>query len=61
MLVTAAIGVLLAIGLSTALFRNITTPLQIVAHAVHQLAEGNLTFRTHSERFVGSELGDAAN
>lgn len=50
MLITAAIGVVLAITLSIALFRSITTPLQIVAQAVHQLAEGNLTFRTHSER-----------
>lgn len=50
MLITAGIGVILAIILSIALFRSITTPLQIVANAVHQLAEGNLTFRTHSER-----------
>ncbi len=59
MLITAAIGVLLAIGLSIALFRSITTPLQIAAHAVRQLAEGNLTFRSHSDR--RDEFGQLLN
>ncbi len=59
MLVTASIGVLLAIGLSVALFRSITTPLQIVANAVRQLAEGNLTFRSRSER--RDEFGQLLN
>lgn len=50
MIITATIGVILAITLSIALFRSINTPLKIAANAVRQLAEGNLSFRNHSER-----------
>ena len=50
MIITAAIGILLAIVLSVALFRSITTPLQTVATAVRQLVEGNLSFRNKDPR-----------
>ncbi|HSX51998.1 MAG TPA: methyl-accepting chemotaxis protein [Cellvibrio sp.] len=50
MIITAGLGVLLAIILSIALFRSITTPLQTVANAVRQLAEGDLSFRNNDQR-----------
>lgn len=50
MMLTATIGVVLAIALSIALFRSINTPLQIAANAVRQLAEGDLSFRNHDRR-----------
>lgn len=59
MVITATIGVLLAVVLSVALFRSITTPLQTVAHAVRQLAEGNLTFRNNDTR--KDEFGQLLN
>jgi methyl-accepting chemotaxis protein len=55
MLVTATIGVALAIALSVALFRSINNPLQVVAAAVRQLAEGDLSFRNVDRR--GDEFG----
>lgn len=59
MAITAAIGVLLAVVLSVALFRSITTPLQTVADAVRQLADGNLTFRNKDMR--KDEFGELLN
>lgn len=50
MAITAGAGIVMAIALSIALFRSITTPLQTVAAAVRQLAEGNLTFRNRDYR-----------
>jgi methyl-accepting chemotaxis protein len=50
MLITASLGVFLAVGLSIVLFHSITAPLQIVTHAMGQLAEGNLTFRASNTR-----------
>lgn len=50
MIITGAIGIVLAIILSIALFRSITTPLQTVANAVRQLAEGDLSFRNSDTR-----------
>ncbi len=59
MVITALIGVLLAVVLSVALFRSITAPLQTVVHAVRQLAEGNLTFRNNDMR--KDEFGELLN
>ena len=50
MIITGAIGIVLAIILSIALFHSITTPLQTVANAVRQLAEGDLSFRNSDTR-----------
>ena len=50
MIITGAIGILLAVVLSVMLFRSITTPLQTVATAVRQLAEGDLSFRNRDPR-----------
>jgi methyl-accepting chemotaxis protein len=59
MVITASIGVLLAVVLSVALFRSITAPLQTVVHAVRQLAEGNLTYRNNDMR--KDEFGELLN
>ena len=59
MIITGAVGILLAIILSVALFRSITTPLQTVANAVRQLAEGNLSFRNNDTR--KDEFGQLLN
>lgn len=50
MLITGGIGIVLAIVLSVALFRSITTPLQTVSQAVRQLADGDLSFRNQDPR-----------
>lgn len=50
LMIAVAIGILLAITLSIALFRSITHPLSIVSQTVSQLAEGDLTFRTQVQR-----------
>lgn len=59
MVITAAIGVALAVVLSVALFRSITTPLQTVSMAVRQLAEGDLSFRNQDTR--KDEFGELLN
>ncbi len=50
MLVTAALGIVLAITLSITLFHSITAPLQALANAVRQLADGDLSFRNQDPR-----------
>lgn len=59
MLITGGIGIALAIVLSVALFRSITAPLQTVAQAVRQLAEGDLSFRNKDMR--KDEFGELLN
>lgn len=50
LMTAVTIGIALAVILSITLFRSITQPLQVVSTAVEQLAQGDLTFRSRSER-----------